>query len=99
MKNKLLDVRPNKYDFYKCRKFKVPAPHFEYICLPQKYNLEQSLSNWINENLKGRYYIGKSLEVDTKDASSSIVTQIRVGFEDPKELSYFTLACPLLKYT
>ena len=25
-------------------------------------------------------------------------TVCKVGFEDAKELSYFTLACPLLKY-
>jgi len=29
---------------------------------------------------------------------NKIETVLRAGFEDPKELSYFVLACPLLKY-
>jgi hypothetical protein len=28
-----------------------------------------------------------------------ITSMVKVGFEDPKELSFFMLACPHLKYT
>jgi len=72
----------------------VPPPHFEYISLPLRYNLEDALAKWITENLKGRYYIGKSVDL----IDNSIETVVKIGFEDPKELSFFTLACPLLKY-
>lgn len=53
------------------------------------------MKRWINEHLKGRYYIGKTVNVDS---TNTITPALKVGFEEPKELSYFTLACPLLKY-
>lgn len=86
---------PNPLSFFGIRKLKVPPGHFEYIVLPMHYNLEDALVRWIDDHLKGRYYIGKTISVD----SSKLVTNaIKIGFEDPKELSYFTLACPHLKY-
>ena len=30
--------------------------------------------------------------------TKSIAKVLKIGFENPKELSYFTLACPYLKY-
>jgi predicted secreted protein len=86
---------PNPLNFFEIRRQEVPCPHFEYICLPTTYNLEHSLSKWITENLKGRYYLGKSLYLSE---SGQIENVMKVGFEDPKECSYFTLACPHLKY-
>jgi hypothetical protein len=86
---------PNPLNFFNLRKLKVPSPHFEYITLPMRYNLEDALIRWIDDHLKGRYYVGKTLSIDSKKAMTSC---IRVGFEDAKELSYFTLACPHLKY-
>ena len=77
------------------RRQEVPCPTFEYINLQITYNLEQSLSKWITENLKGRYYLGKAVHLAD---SGNIENVIKVGFEDPKECSYFTLACPHLKY-
>jgi hypothetical protein len=46
-------------------------------------------------NLKGRYYIDKNIDVDDRD---SIQNVLKIGFEEGKEMSYFTLACPHLKY-
>ena len=86
---------PNPLNFFELRKLKVPPGHFEYITLPMKYNLEDALIRWIEEHLKGRYYVGKTLSTDS---SKQITTYLKVGFEDPKEISYFTLACPHLKY-
>jgi hypothetical protein len=60
-----------------------------------KYNLEHNLIRWIGENLKGRYYLGKSL---TLSNDGQIENVLKVGFEEAKECSYFTLACPYLKY-
>ena len=88
--------KANPLNFFQIRRLEVPPGHFEYSSIPLKYNLEDSLSKWIEENLKGRYYVGKDLGID-KDNSLSIV--IKIGFEEPKELSYFNLACPHLKYT
>ena len=92
---KTLLKKPNPLNFFGCRQSKVPPPYFEYIVLPQRYNLEDSINRWIDEHLKGRYYVGKTVSVDS---TNTINTALKVGFEEPKELSYFTLACPLLKY-
>jgi hypothetical protein len=85
---------PNPLNFFNLRKLKVPPQHFEYINLQMRYNLEDALVKWIEEHLKGRFYVGKTLDV----SDGTITTFIKVGFEEPKEISYFTLACPHLKY-
>ena len=95
MKTMLKVKEPNPYNLFEIRRLKLPSPHCEFINLPLKYNLEQSLVKWITENLKGRFYVGRSMTLRT---AGGVETVCKVGFEDPKELSYFTLACPLLKY-
>jgi len=82
---------PNPLNIYGMRTLKVPPPHFEYCTMPMTYNMTDALSNWIDKNLKGRYYLGQSLDSNYKST-------VKIGFEEPKELSYFMLACPLLKY-
>lgn len=57
-----------------------------------KYNLEKSIIDWIEDKLNGRFYVGKTI-------NESNTIGLKIGFEDAKELSYFTLACPHLKYT
>jgi hypothetical protein len=94
MTKKLLK-KPNPLNFFDCRQSRVPPPYFEYICIPLRYNLEASINKWINENLKGRYYLGRSINIDS---ANTVNSALKIGFEEPKELSYFTLACPLLKY-
>jgi hypothetical protein len=95
MKPHKLNIKANTYNFFGIRKFKIPAPHFDYICVPYRYNMDKSVEKWINDNLKGRYYIGKSYELDQTKQANNV---LKVGFEEAKELSYFTLACPHLKY-
>ena len=92
---KPLTVKPNKLDFYGVRQPHRPPPHFEYIYLPQRYNLETTIQKWISLNLKGRFYVGKGVHIDQ---TNKVSESLKVGFEEPKELSYFTLACPHLKY-
>lgn len=91
----MLKNKPNALNFFAIRKMDVPPPHFEYMVIPQKYNLEKTLDKWIETHLKGRYYLGTTLAVGEVNG---LDTRLKVGFEDAKELSYFTLACPLLKY-
>ena len=86
---------PNPLNFFEIRQLKVPPGHFEYIILPMRYNLEDALIRWIEDHLKGRFYVGKTLAVIS---NKQIETCLKIGFEDPKEISYFTLACPHLKY-
>ena len=82
-------------NFFDLRKLDFEGPHLSTIDLPIRYNIEQALVKWIETNLKKRYYLGKCTGLTSKNKLEDVV---RVGFEDPKELSYFALACPHLKY-
>jgi hypothetical protein len=93
--NKNKQLKANHLDFFNVRQLKHLPRHFESINLPMKYNLETSLSKWIKDNLRGRYYVGKTVNLDR---NNQLATLVCIAFEQPKELSYFTLACPLLKY-
>jgi hypothetical protein len=85
---------PNALEFFDMRRMKVCPPHFEVTSTKTMYNLEESITRWVKENLKGRYFVGKGTDIK----SGTIESVIKVGFEDPKEASYFMLACPHLKY-
>jgi len=87
--------KPNILDFFNIRHTKSPPDHFQYILIPIQYNLEDTISKWIYHHLKGRFYVGKSIKLDN---NLKIMECLQIGFEEPKELSYFTLACPHLKY-
>ena len=86
---------PNPLNLFGIRRLNVLPKHFEYISMPMTYNLEEALVKWIEDHLKGRFYVGKSIGVDKEN---QVQTCIKVGFENSKELSFFTLACPHLKY-
>jgi hypothetical protein len=87
--------KPNALDFYGLRQPKDAPMHFEYISVPIQYNLENTIKRWISIHLKGRFYVGKTA-IFTKN--NKIEEYLQIGFEDSKELSYFSLACPHLKY-
>lgn len=89
MRNRLKN--PNPLDLFGVRALPVAPPHFEYTELELKYNLETALKHWISDNLRGRYYVGKTYSITGSPC-------LKVGFEDGKELSYFSLACPHLRY-
>ena len=78
-----------------CREVGDPPPHFHYLQLNLKYNIVESVRQWIYENLHSRFYLGESLQLD----ENQFTIKIKLGFEEPKEASFFLLACPLLKYT
>mgnify|MGYP000150330877 FL=1 len=86
---------PNPLNVFEVRQVKSAPPHFEYVNLPMKYNLEESLVKWIKQNLKNRFYTGKNVSLDS---DNKLVQVLTVGFEETKDLSYFMLACPHLKY-
>ena len=86
---------PNPLNFFEVRRANSLPPYFESISIPYTYNIEEALNKWIHKNLKGRFYVGKGLDVDSKNTVSTV---LKVGFEDGKEFAYFMLACPLLKY-
>ena len=86
---------PKPLNVFEVRQVKSPLPHFEYVNLPMKYNLEDSLIKWIKHNLKNRFYAGKNV---TLDENNKLIPVLTIGFEENKDMSYFMLACPHLKY-
>lgn len=92
---KLKQVNPN--NFFGLRRLKYQAPHLHYVDVPFNYNLEKALVKWIEYNLKHRFYLNKTVGISPRE-DTALEYKFKVGFEDPKELSYFILACPLLKY-
>lgn len=94
MLNKQLE--PNLLNFFDCRQAETCPVFFETVEIPFRYNIVEAIKRWVVENLKGRFYIGKSFSLDNE--TNSIETVLKIGFEDPKEASYFILACPFLKY-
>ena len=85
----------NPLNVFDVRRTEYPLDFFEYANINFGYNLQGALEKWIDENLKGRYYLGKKVVLTEQ---GKIDYAIQVGFEDSKELSYFMLACPYLKY-
>jgi hypothetical protein len=89
-------TNPNPLNFFEARQVQVLPPHFESVAIGLRlYNLEDSITKWITDNLSGRFYVGSQTILDTQKQYQKV---LQVGFEDPKELSYFSLACPFLKY-
>lgn len=84
----------NPLNFLDSRRLEYLPPHLETVNIPLRYNLENAVSKWIEENLKDRYYIGRAVTSKLEGSSKNYT----VGFENPKELSYFVLACPFMKY-
>lgn len=86
---------PNPLEIFDLRRVEFPVVHFDYVYIEQTYNLEKAIINWIELNMKGRYFVGKAIVLDEENSTKY---KLRIGFEKPSELSYFMLACPHLKY-
>jgi hypothetical protein len=91
----LKNGKPNPLDYYNLRRVEFACPHFKYTSI-DKYNpnLIKSVDAWIRKNLNNRYYVGQGI---TLDNTNTLIYNTRVGFESEKELSFFTIACPLLQ--
>jgi hypothetical protein len=91
----LKNGKPNPLNYFGLRRVEFACPHFKYTTI-DKYNpnLVKSIDDWIRKNLNNRYYVGQGI---TLDNTNTIVYNTRIGFESEKELSFFTIACPLLQ--
>jgi hypothetical protein len=87
--------KPNALNYFGLRRVEFACPHFKYTSI-ERYNpsLIKSIDSWIRKNLNNRYYLGQGI---TLDNTNTIVYVTRIGFESEKELSFFTIACPLLQ--
>ena len=86
--------KANPLNYFNLRRVDFACPHFKYTTIDKcNPTLIKSLDAWISKNLNNRYYIGQGIGLDS---SNTIVYNTRIGFESEKELSFFTIACPLL---
>ena len=85
----------NPLEVFEVRRVINAPPHFEYVNLPMRYNIEDSIVKWVKNNLKHRFYVGKNVALDDENKLIQVLT---VGFEETKDMSFFMLACPHLKY-
>ena len=86
---------PNPLDVLGLRRVNFCPPHFATINIERKYNIDRAICDWIEDNLSGRYFFGTSIGFNDMKNLSQLN---KVGFEQEKELSFFMLACPHLKY-
>jgi hypothetical protein len=85
----------NPLNVLDARRVDFCPPYFDSISISPAYNLSKALDEWIYENLSGRYYIGHTVDLESTRPFKS---KIKIGFENPTEMSFFMLACPILKY-
>jgi hypothetical protein len=82
--------QPNPLNIFGLRELEHCPPHFfpvdfDLSCNPKK------ISDWIWENLEGRFYFGDTYGVDQNNRSSRTFLQKRAAFEIHSEASYFAM--------
>jgi hypothetical protein len=85
---------PNLLSVSGLREVRFPPPHFEYVFIKimSVYQIEE-IREWVEYNCNNRFYIGKAMSLDS---TNSFINGYKIGFEDPKELTFFKIACPLI---
>ena len=71
--------QPNALNFFNIRRSKVCVPHYEHITIPYTYNIEESLNKWILKHLKGRYFVGTTIDISTRLPSTPNVMQEEIS--------------------
>lgn len=86
----------NPLEVLKVRKMTTIPPHFSTTKISDNEYFN-GVEDWVRIKLKGRYAVFKSPFYDQD--SNTLKSSVHIGFEDPKELTYFMLACPHLRRT
>ena len=85
----------NPLNVFGLRKLEHCPPHFEQVVFWPNVN-EKHVSDWIYENLSGRFYVGyRDISQDNKPAQRHMVA----AFEQASEASYFSLFLPQVNPT
>lgn len=78
----------NPLNVHSLRKIDWCPPHFECVQFDLRIG-EKTITDWIYENLEGRFYFG---QIDVRESLTSPThRKTLVGFEYPGEASYFSL--------
>jgi len=86
----MINRDPNLLNVFDLRRVYHLPPHFEKVIV-KKHISEKQLSDWIYENLHGRFYIGDVDVRENEDNKKSITRYTVVAFEEASEASYFSL--------
>jgi hypothetical protein len=77
----------NPLNVFGLRRTEHLPPHFEHLTFDLR-TTEKNITDWVYENLAGRFYLGDYFAVNEKGQS---VIYKCIAFEEPGELSYFGL--------
>jgi hypothetical protein len=80
---------PNPLNIFGLRQLDWCPPHFESVSF-DLYIQEKTITDWIYENLEGRFYFGQT---DVRK-DGKVVRQSIAAFESLSEASYFGLFLP-----
>lgn len=82
----------NPLNFLNLRKLEWPPKHFSRISIDNFLDIKE-IEYWIEYNLESRYFIKKFANINDKNKISETIV---IGMEDPKELTYLMIGCPIL---
>ena len=82
----------NPLNVFGLRQLDHCPPHFQIITFDLRTGLKD-ITDWIYENLEGRFYVGDHFDANEQDPSK-LKMQKAVGFELHEEASYFGLFLP-----
>lgn len=85
---------PNPLNVHQLRQLYHCPPHFEQVSFTS-YITEKQITDWLYENLEGRFYVGK-IDIAKTPGGKVIDRQTLVAFELAGEASYFSLILPTL---
>lgn len=89
----------NPLDVFGLRQLDHCPPHFEVITFDLRANIKD-LTDWIYENLSGRFFVGDYFSPDLDNLDTSRVKmQKAIAFERHEEASYFGLFLPNINIT
>ena len=88
----MIDLNP--LNIIKKRKLTSVPPSFLKVQINDFDLFDDDQENWIISRLRGRYSIVKLPFIDE---NGGLKLANFVGFEDHKEITYFTLACPYFR--
>lgn len=83
----LKNSEPNPLVIHGLRQLTHCPPHFSSVTF-NLYVREKDISDWVYENLEGRFYFG---QIDVKTDSGRYSRQCHIAFEIGGEASYFAL--------
>lgn len=70
------------------RRLKTMPPHFSKMKIKEALFMERAICGWIEKKLAGRYCLSTELSIE----DDKLVPCNFLGFEDPKEMTYFILS-------